>query len=1142
MSMVTEYKEEKKKISPLAQWIKDEAITGFKTKDEIEAEKAMAETSKADYYKSLNAVKAVNDGERQGILDSYDNFFTNNYTTIANLSQGRFLGYAFLSYLAQDAFIRRAVTTRADEMTRAWGELTGEDKEKSTEEKINFVTSELERVETKNIFRKASNLTGYFGGCLTYIDMRANPNEPLSDEELATPLYKVGQDDFNKAKLKGLKLLGLQPIEPINIAPSTYNSTDPTAKNFYEPEYFYILGRKIHKSRFLYFAENIPPQILKPVYLFFGIPLAQIMFPYVQAFYKSKDVVNNVVLKFSCTSISTDIDGLIAVDGDSAVLNRINTIAKYRDNNSVIVLDKNTEEMQQINTPITGLREILYANLELLPVISGIPTTKYLETSPTGLNATGEYDMRNFYDLINTLQNNTFNEPINKLIDIICYSNGLDSNGLTWTWKPLYQMSDREKAEVNQMKANTSNIYVQMGAITNADVARQLMNDKDSEYESLEIPEPIDINEQEEEVDMRENGEDTEIDKILKDGVEDEDFKESDHPRDKSGKFTSGSNSTQSPKEEGSEKKSKPIEITGKEIGNYKDIKELRQKAIDYYKKNLQGTYAHNKELGKIFFSGKGLHKFISSSGEETKLKMIVILKNIIETGKEIIPEEPLHERKDGIVKFYRINNEVKMDGKKYRTSALIGEDEQGNKFYNLNEDVDKWEKRRSTLDAYPSQIGGKKDTSNNIITEKEHFVKPQNEDFINLFVEEITDEKPSLWKRLKGLFDADRWITIHPPHGNKEDTGIPLKIGEDGEIKAGAGGKFTGKKINTIKKQRDDTSTPSENKEKSSTNADMERINSFDKEIAQAYKDYKTALSDYSNSSNQFEIRSLYQNMVEKKDNWLKKQREKNGAIREIALKRSEKIKQTIANYKKNTDSMVSSLSSIDDSFIREIENKRKSFLDAKNADTMTRFKLFSDYSNLKNASKGKLLDMAHTIANSLKKGYKSDFNVTAEKVTPKAKKAFDTAKQLLDGFFSSNIKKGDLAVKARGRVRANCGENEIQLASEDDFDVMIHEYGHYLEHNNPNMLINSMAFLQYRTQGEDIRSLKLLTGNKSYGYGERAKADKFFSPYCGKFYDDATEIMSMGLQRLFTDAKKFAEEDREYFDFVIANARGEL
>lgn len=71
----------------------------------------------------------------------------------------------------------------------------------------------------------------------------------------------------------------------------------------------------------------------------------------------------------------------------------------------------------------------------------------------------------------------------------------------------------------------------------------------------------------------------------------------------------------------------------------------------------------------------------------------------------------------------------------------------------------------------------------------------------INKVIQEIKDEKPSLWQRLKGLFDADRWITIHPPHGNKEDKGVPLKIGEDGEIKAGAGGKVY--KISPKKEQK---------------------------------------------------------------------------------------------------------------------------------------------------------------------------------------------------------------------------------------------------------------------------------------------------------------------------------------------------
>ena len=98
--------------------------------------------------------------------------------------------------------------------------------------------------------------------------------------------------------------------------------------------------------------------------------------------------------------------------------------------------------------------------------------------------------------------------------------------------------------------------------------------------------------------------------------------------------------------------------------------------------------------------------------------------------------------------------------------------------------------------------------------------------------------------------------------------------------------------------------------------------------------------------------------------------------------------------------------------------------------------------------------------------------------------------------------------------------------------------------------MLKNSLAFAEYRTHGENNASLSHLTGVRSYRSTEIAKKDRFFSPYCGKIYSNekeyktasASEIMSMGVERLFREPAKFAKEDREYFDFVVANLRGEL
>lgn len=157
-----------------------------------------------------------------------------------------------------------------------------------------------------------------------------------------------------------------------------------------------------------------------------------------------------------------------------------------------------------------------------------------------------------------------------------------------------------------------------------------------------------------------------------------------------------------------------------------------------------------------------------------------------------------------------------------------------------------------------------------------------------------------------------------------------------------------------------------------------------------------------------------------------------------------------------------------------------------------------------------------------------------------------------VLNGILGKNIdtKRPPKISGMRGRAYFTENSNEIKLSKSDGTGVVLHEYTHYLEANNPKMLENSKAFLEYRTKGESIQSLRSITGNKGYKSGEKTKKDNFFSPYCGKLYNcyesyisaDATELMSMGVQRLFENPKQFAKEDREYFDFVIANLRGEL
>jgi hypothetical protein len=72
----------------------------------------------------------------------------------------------------------------------------------------------------------------------------------------------------------------------------------------------------------------------------------------------------------------------------------------------------------------------MVCNLELLPVVFGLPVNKLLQTSPSGFNATGDFDMRSFYDSVNTKQAVLFGEPMDRLIDIICLTLGIERKGI----------------------------------------------------------------------------------------------------------------------------------------------------------------------------------------------------------------------------------------------------------------------------------------------------------------------------------------------------------------------------------------------------------------------------------------------------------------------------------------------------------------------------------------------------------------------------------------------------------------------------------------------------------------------------------------------------------------------------------------
>jgi hypothetical protein len=132
--------------------------------------------------------------------------------------------------------------------------------------------------------------------------------------------------------------------------------------------------------------------------------------------------------------------------------------------------------------------------------------------------------------------------------------------------------------------------------------------------------------------------------------------------------------------------------------------------------------------------------------------------------------------------------------------------------------------------------------------------------------------------------------------------------------------------------------------------------------------------------------------------------------------------------------------------------------------------------------------------------------------------------------------------------------GNGLICLQPGEKPSIIAHEYGHGIEYRTPssdgrpNLTRVSMEFLDYRIGDEQAVDIGKKFGIKKMEgeLGRKDKFDKAFSEgsayYVGKMYVDATEVISMGLQKLMEDPVTFAEKDPEYCKFILGIADGAL
>jgi phage-related protein (TIGR01555 family) len=372
----------------------------------------------------------------------------------------QFIGYPALQGLRQNAMIVNCISPVVDDMTKNWIEIKCiSEQDDALDGGLAVALSEAQTdFKLKQVFHEAWFMGYFYGGCLIFIDTGADS----ATLELPLNLTEKSQE------LKSLR--GFQVIDPINCFPGVYNSNNPLRPDYYQPQYWWALGTLVHHSRLIYIAPDPAPLLLKPSYNFFGIPKTQLLWDYVMHFNQCRASAQRLLTKFSQLVFKTNMVEKMERGGIAELAKRMRLIQKFRDNDSVIALDYESEDLVFAQTSLAGVFDVVKQSLELIPAVNGTPAVKTLGLSPSGFNATGQSDIRNYYDSVATKQEKDYDGIKTALNCVAVNRLGRIPKGLSFLFKPLWEEDKLLRAQIEDLESQTMERRAGMGVISTDEV------------------------------------------------------------------------------------------------------------------------------------------------------------------------------------------------------------------------------------------------------------------------------------------------------------------------------------------------------------------------------------------------------------------------------------------------------------------------------------------------------------------------------------------------------------------------------------------------------------------------------------------------------------------------------------------------
>lgn len=438
--------------------------------------KGAVRTALADEKRASRQVKLLPDGtQTSGVtMDSFVNFQNRLGVGADNILSSS--GYSFnpltrnrvqLEWMHRGSWLAgQVVDVVGDDMTRA-GTEPFSDVPPQVNETMERAMTGLRIWDHINETVRWARL---YGGCLAValIDGQ-DPRTPLN-------LNAIGPGQF-----KGLLVLDRWMVEP-----SLEDLVTDLGPSLGLPKYYRVSqsapalrGAAIHHSRVMLRLEGaqLPYQQRLTENLWGASVLERLndrMIAFDLASTGAAQLVNKSYLR---TLKMKDFRSIVAAGGKvlEGVVKYVEMMRRMQGIEGVTLIDGEDEFEVQEHGAFGGLSDILNKFGEQLSGATQIPLVRLFGQSPAGLNATGESDMRMYYDHIKQQQQKTLFTGVNTITKVIAKSMNVPlPSHLHVAFRNLWQLTDVEKADIAGKVGDTVGKAMDSGIIGRRTALKEL--------------------------------------------------------------------------------------------------------------------------------------------------------------------------------------------------------------------------------------------------------------------------------------------------------------------------------------------------------------------------------------------------------------------------------------------------------------------------------------------------------------------------------------------------------------------------------------------------------------------------------------------------------------------------------------------